>query len=147
MDRTFQYTVTKNLSINQHSRMISTIELSSFSDSFPCEVCSKVFRKKKHLTLHYKSHDKNNFTFKCEICYKELSKGSMSEHRRLHARTEDPPKRFECEICQTKFTANNSLKLHMQTHQSERMKYSCHICAREFLHFWTLHFLHSLPDL
>lgn len=120
-----------------------------------CNVCHKVFKKKKYLNvhktlhgaphichvcgakltseyylkIHIRRHNKE-FTEFCEVCNKGFYlKATLKTHMSVHS--EDKP--CICEICHKSFGNRVYLRSHMKIHSQpeSRKKYKCEICGFE----------------
>ena len=54
-----------------------------------------------------------------------------------HERGHTGIKRFQCDVCQSRFSEKKSLTIHLRTHTGER-PYACGICAKRFSQSGTL---------
>lgn len=125
------------------------------SGPIECNICHKVFKKKKYLNvhkilhgaphichvcgakltseyylrIHIRRHNKD-FTEFCKICNKGFYlKAALKTHMSVH--TDDKP--CTCEICHKSFGNRVYLRNHMKIHSQPgtRKKYKCDICGFE----------------
>ncbi|XP_052745424.1 zinc finger protein 271 isoform X2 [Bicyclus anynana] len=90
---------------------------------FSCDICKVVFKQKKLLREHKKSHAEKA-TFTCKLCqYKSAYKGNLVKHMRTH--TGEKP--FSCNVCEYKTAYSNHLVGHMRTHTGEK-PFNCKSC-------------------
>ncbi|XP_068622161.1 zinc finger protein ZFP2-like [Battus philenor] len=97
-----------------------------------CEQCPKMFGSVKLLKMHMKTHERvlRGTTFHCTYCGKGFFESySLQVHERTH-RNERP---FLCEICNTSFGTNSSLKRHLKVSHSTSKPYECPVCHRSFV--------------
>ncbi|XP_050509985.1 zinc finger protein 233-like isoform X2 [Diabrotica virgifera virgifera] len=95
--------------------------------SFKCEICFKLFAKKKRLNEHIRIHSTEKL-YKCDICLKQFrAAASVIRHMRSH--TGEKP--YKCEICFKQFAQKCQLKPHLLTHTGEK-PYQCEICLNQF---------------
>ena len=115
-----------------------------------CKECSKIFKYKRSLIFHTKTVHSENRPFKCIYCSKTFkTKGSLKEHKnnihekenekcyfpncnyegkhlRAHLRTHNKEKKYNCEICNEKFTTVNLLNKHKKNNHPKIIK--CKFC-------------------
>lgn len=90
-----------------------SIEGSGVDRTFRCTVCSRDFRRKEQLKLHFRTHTGER-PHKCHICHSSFSRpGNLTAHMRTH--TGERP--FVCQVCHMRFSQSNNLKRHMKCHQ------------------------------
>ncbi|CAH2056083.1 unnamed protein product, partial [Iphiclides podalirius] len=97
-----------------------------------CEQCPKMFGSAKLLKMHMKTHERvlRGTTFHCTYCGKGFFEAySLQVHERTH-RNERP---FLCEICNTSFGTNSSLKRHLKVSHSTSKPFECPTCHRSFV--------------
>ncbi|XP_037784752.1 zinc finger protein 267-like [Penaeus monodon] len=103
---------------------------------FVCEVCSKKFSAKSHITIHMRVHTKEK-PYSWDICNNAFpSKSDLVKHIRVH--TKEKP--YMCEICKKDFSYSTSLVNHMRkpnlarhirVHTKEK-PYICETCNKAF---------------
>ncbi|XP_075988667.1 uncharacterized protein LOC142984764 [Anticarsia gemmatalis] len=96
-----------------------------------CEECPKKFGSQALLKMHMKSHERQSrgATFRCTYCAKGFFESySLTVHERTH-RNERP---YQCEICNTSFGTNSSLKRHLKVSHSTSKPWECSVCHRSF---------------
>ncbi|XP_066593911.1 zinc finger protein 235-like [Prorops nasuta] len=114
-----------------------------FLKSYPCHLCSKVFKMRGSLMVHmrvahigYNSEmiNKNGKStvavengYKCPTCGKGFKK---EQHVVQHLKTHEG-KQWECNVCSKMFTTKYFLKKHKRLHSGE-MPYKCNICDKTF---------------
>ncbi|CAG4948672.1 unnamed protein product [Parnassius apollo] len=97
-----------------------------------CEQCPKMFGSVKLLKMHMKTHERvlRGTTFHCTYCGKGFFESySLQVHERTH-RNERP---FLCEICNTRYGTNSSLKRHLKVSHSTSKPFECPTCHRSFI--------------
>ncbi|XP_049299912.1 zinc finger protein 311-like [Anopheles funestus] len=94
-----------------------------------CRFCDKCFTTYGSRRLHEDlKHDKNNVTFRCDVCQKELaSKRSLQYHRKHH----ESPDSLRCKVCLRTLSSAYEVKLHMRTHTGEKPN-KCIFCGVSF---------------
>ncbi|XP_037708041.1 zinc finger protein 271-like [Drosophila subpulchrella] len=96
---------------------------------FKCLYCTIVFREKKKLEEHVKTHTCEK-PYSCGQCPRTFKfKPSLRAHKRIHI-GEKPHK---CPYCQKSFAYQASLTSHMQSHSKLR-SYKCTQCLSSFSH-------------
>ncbi|XP_047542453.1 zinc finger protein 37-like [Vanessa atalanta] len=97
-----------------------------------CAQCPKKFGSRALLNVHMKTHERvlRGATFRCTYCGKGFFEAySLQVHERTH-RNERP---FLCEICNTSFGTNSSLKRHLKVSHSTSKPFECSTCHRSFI--------------
>ncbi|XP_032525637.2 zinc finger protein 16-like [Danaus plexippus] len=97
-----------------------------------CPQCPKKFGSTALLNVHMKTHERvlRGATFRCTYCGKGFFESySLQAHERTH-RNERP---FVCEICNTSFGTNSSLKRHLKVSHSTSKPFECTTCHRSFV--------------
>ncbi|XP_046975738.1 zinc finger protein 558-like [Vanessa cardui] len=97
-----------------------------------CAQCPKKFGSRALLAVHMKTHERvlRGATFRCTYCGKGFFEAySLQVHERTH-RNERP---FLCEICNTSFGTNSSLKRHLKVSHSTSKPFECATCHRSFV--------------
>ncbi|XP_053621940.1 zinc finger protein 124-like [Plodia interpunctella] len=97
-----------------------------------CDQCTKKFGSQALLKMHMKTHARalRGTTFRCTYCGKGFYEAwNLQVHERTH-RNERP---FLCEICNTAFGTNSSLKRHLKVSHSSSKPHECPTCHRCFM--------------
>ncbi|CAB4054974.1 KRAB [Lepeophtheirus salmonis] len=93
-----------------------------------CNICSKRFAKREHLTKHLRIHKSDNKRYSCEFCYKAFrDRYELVRHTRRH--TGDFPHR--CTECDKGFMRHERYLTHLRWHSGER-PYQCSMCEKSF---------------
>ncbi|XP_034837844.2 zinc finger protein 260-like [Maniola hyperantus] len=95
---------------------------------YVCDLCQKMFKQKKVLSQHIRSHSLVK-RFACKICQ---YKTKYKHHLKLHMKTHTGEKPYSCKLCERKFVTNSRLVMHIRTHTGEK-PYSCKLCERKFI--------------
>ncbi|XP_055075844.1 PR domain zinc finger protein 1 isoform X1 [Misgurnus anguillicaudatus] len=102
---------------------------------FQCNLCKKSFTQLAHLQKHHLVHTGEK-PHECQVCHKRFSSTSnLKTHLRLHS----GEKPYQCKLCSVKFTQYIHLKLHRRLHSSHDRPHCCPVCARGFIHRFSLH--------
>uniref|UniRef100_A0A336M175 CSON007064 protein n=1 Tax=Culicoides sonorensis TaxID=179676 RepID=A0A336M175_CULSO len=72
----------------------------------------------------------------CEICAKEVTRGSLLKHKQL-CHSENVIK-FQCDLCKLWFTNKGHLKRHMSGVHLNFRPYSCEYCGKKFTYTFPL---------
>ena len=125
---------------------------------FNCTMCAKSFKAEATARFHIKAVHVEMPQYGCIICeHKSKTKGDLKKHV-AHVHTAKPEtcqlckkvvkrlythnykqhreKRFQCKICEEKFTENNQLTKHMSRHINEQ--HTCLNCPESFSSFRNL---------
>ncbi|KAK4305777.1 hypothetical protein Pmani_022346 [Petrolisthes manimaculis] len=88
---------------------------------YMCEVCGRVFDKKKYLYTHHNVHSRQR-NFPCNYCGKQLaSRLALKNHNLIH--TGEMP--FKCNLCDKEFRSSSNLKRHERTHTGQEAALRC----------------------
>ncbi|RVE51600.1 hypothetical protein evm_003732 [Chilo suppressalis] len=115
----------------KHAHSLSKHRDSHLEKTHPCSECPKKFGSQKLLKIHMKSHERaqRGRTFRCSYCAKGFYEAyTLQYHERTH-RNERP---FKCEICDTSYGTNSSLKRHLKVSHSDAKPFKCGTCHRCF---------------
>ncbi|XP_076033526.1 uncharacterized protein LOC143020721 [Oratosquilla oratoria] len=94
---------------------------------FMCEICGRVFDKRKYLYTHSNVHSRQR-SFSCTYCGKDLaSRLALKNHTMIH--TGEMP--FKCNLCGKQFRSSSNLKRHERTH-TEQDALHCDVCDETF---------------
>lgn len=94
---------------------------------FICDICTKRFRLKHHLLIHFRTHTGQK-NYQCEICSKRFKQGS---HLSLHLKIHSGERKFGCQFCERRFTFSADLQRHFKIHR-EQLPFECDACSRRF---------------
>ena len=101
-------------------------------NDFTCDVCGKKFGLNKDLGRHKKQvHcEAKHYCEKCNRVYK--SKRRLDHHLKTHEADYVKPS-FDCEICEKSFTTKYVLAAHIKSeHLGMKRIYQCPLCGRSF---------------
>ena len=87
----------------------SEVNEESCEKLFKCNICSKAFSRKHHLSQHLYTHTDVK-PFKCKNCSKSFSQKS-NLNRHLYTHTNEKP--FICTICTKSFSQKSILNRHL----------------------------------
>lgn len=115
-------TYTNETDFNNHMKLHSGLK------KYFCKVCFKRFSKGQYLTRHMKTHSGQK-PFECGICQKSfLFKHKLMRHQsQVHTQSA----RAQCEICKKTLSCEDSLKMHLKRHFSDK-DYTCDLCGKVF---------------
>lgn len=96
------------------------------SESFPCDMCEKIYRSKSALKKHLHYHGEK--TEMCDTCGKKFyTKGDLWQHKKL---LDYNP--VVCEYCGKVYKSKGALEFHKTAkHEQLKMK-KCKLCPKEF---------------
>ncbi|KAG7157414.1 Zinc finger protein 91-like 1, partial [Homarus americanus] len=96
---------------------------------YMCEVCGRVFDKKKYLYTHHNVHSRQR-NFPCTYCGKQLaSRLALKNHHLIH--TGEMP--FKCSQCDKEFRSSSNLKRHERSHPVQDVNaLRCDECDESF---------------
>lgn len=109
----------KNCDKSFLSHYLLNVHMRSHVNIYQCDLCEKGARNKASLQSHMRDHFELN-PHRCKHCNRGFKlKRVMEQHvARIHF-TEDQ-KKFQCEICKTKFGMKNFLDNHRRNHRKKR---------------------------
>lgn len=115
-----------------------------------CEVCSKSFGRRDHLTRHMKTVHLRSTTYPCSVCSESLANKQelICHFRTVHPNSPFPSDTasevslepvekqiFECEQCGRVFNRNDHLRRHNRLIHQKEGKAECPTCAVKFRTF------------
>lgn len=94
-----------------------------------CDYCKQQFSATVDILKHLDDAHAQKRLYRCENCPTFFPMPILKEyHAAQHVVV---PKLFICEICSKRFATNNSLRLHMDTHNAEK-NHLCEECGKGF---------------
>ncbi|XP_035782251.1 zinc finger protein 23-like isoform X2 [Anopheles albimanus] len=97
------------------------------NDSFPCEICGKVYKARRDL-LGHKRETHGEPKFECDICQKKFTTRSrLKQHRNYHVGVRNHP----CPVCPSRFFNKFQLRVHARVHTGAK-PFACRICSKYF---------------
>ncbi|KAM7350356.1 uncharacterized protein ACRADG_008966 [Cochliomyia hominivorax] len=93
--------------------------------------CDRKFRSRYHIVEHIRLHMNPN-AYRCDVCGKcSTNSRNLAKHiKELHSE-EGKQRSLECPTCLKKLANKNSLRVHMETHESN-LNYLCRECGKGF---------------
>ncbi|RLV91057.1 Transcriptional regulator CRZ2 [Spathaspora sp. JA1] len=114
------YTISRSIRRKRRRKATDATPLNPV-ESFPCEVCNKVFQKHYNLKSHMKTHSTDK-PYKCSHCFKTFAR---SHDKKRHELLHNGIKNFKCEGylqdgvtkwgCGKKFARSDALSRHFRT--------------------------------
>lgn len=95
--------------------------------NFCCEHCGMVYPHATHLKKHLETHGDIQFT--CALCFKGFSREA---NYRRHMQRHSSEKKFDCQLCDSKFKEKRELVKHRQLVHSNHRPFQCSSCSRSF---------------
>ncbi|XP_035683644.1 oocyte zinc finger protein XlCOF22-like [Branchiostoma floridae] len=107
-----------------------------FVGPFTCEVCQKVFEKRKTFTNHRRTCGTNKVYHPCQSCSKVFERSDSLKYHTQKYHSEIPPQ-HQCEVCGKQFYKKDKLRLHQAVHlpieqQSSIKKFKCDTCNNRY---------------
>ncbi|CRK96195.1 CLUMA_CG009624, isoform A [Clunio marinus] len=104
--------------------------------NFECDYCSYRCYTRDHMEIHVKSHLKIK-THYCELCGKAFGNGSILRQHFLTHQNKRPYtcEKFDCNFS---FKSIYALRRHQKTHSLGKRKYECEVCSSKFNDKWHL---------
>jgi len=97
--------------------------------SFACDVCDKMFFKKRNRDRHENLKHLKEKSFACELCDMKFSRmETLTVHHRKH--TGEKP--YKCEKCDDSFVTQGNLQSHMDSHLESSKDFQCIDCGKLF---------------
>lgn len=120
---------------NDKSKYIANQKGDALEDkNLQCDICEKMFSRKKHLARHMRLHTDQNVKMTCDICGKVfIYKWSLKVHMQIHANF----KEYSCE-CGMQFNRRDKMLEHRKTHGrtkesvAKKDPYECSECSATF---------------
>ncbi|XP_052864464.1 zinc finger protein 2-like [Anopheles cruzii] len=109
---------------NQHG------EATTRKNSFPCDLCSKIFTRRSSLNAHKMVLHAGIRQHSCQICSRAFGKeDSLKTHLALHT-----GKLHRCKLCGKAFAKAGFLRKHLEQHESTDggRKFACAVCSKGF---------------
>uniref|UniRef100_A0A2A4J5J9 C2H2-type domain-containing protein n=1 Tax=Heliothis virescens TaxID=7102 RepID=A0A2A4J5J9_HELVI len=102
-----------------------------------CKICHKTISSWMALRAHLATHTADSGPgYQCSECPKRFkyshSLAKHSDTHLVHERTHRNERPFVCDICNTAFGTNSSLKRHLKVSHSTSKPHQCSICHRNF---------------
>lgn len=105
-----------------------TNQVHAAQQSFPCDICPKVFKTGYLMRCHREIHAPVR-KYNCRTCAKSFRRlPTLRRHEFLHV--DETDKAFVCELCAKRFPAAYLLKAHMMSHDGRAQ---CNQCDKSFL--------------
>lgn len=95
------------------------------TDPIECNVCHKVFKKKKYLNVHKTLHGAPHI---CHVCGAKLT---SEYYLKIHIRRHNKEFTEFCEVCNKGFYLKATLKTHMSVHSNDK-PCICEVCHKSF---------------
>lgn len=96
-----------------------------------CNKCDSKFKTAWKLSLHDKVKHQNLTLFICPFCAKSLATASVLDTHIRYVHNREKELKFECKICNKKFTKKVALDRHETTHSTDR-PHICEQCGAAF---------------
>lgn len=88
--------------------------VSGQKSNFKCEICGRVFQRRRKLAIHARIHTDPDvyYKFPCDICGKKFTR---LQHVNRHKLTHSGDRPFHCPHCTTTFSREDKLKAHLNS--------------------------------
>lgn len=107
-------------SLRAHSRLHSNTEPEHI-----CKYCSKSFRWKCNLKVHYAVHNREKLI--CETCKKVLPIDKIEQHRNQHLNQS-----LQCKYCEKAYSNRYKLSYHIRSKHQQVNAWQCQYCKESF---------------
>ncbi|CAH1118384.1 unnamed protein product [Phaedon cochleariae] len=107
------------------------------SHGVPCNLCREIFPSAEEMNLHKNPHPA---PYSCIVCCRGFEREQeLTVHTSMHElmvelskKTELPPKRLPCKLCELKFRFKGGLEEHVNLVHLKKKDHKCHECAKTF---------------
>ncbi|XP_044754231.1 zinc finger protein 729-like isoform X2 [Coccinella septempunctata] len=111
------------------------------SRPYPCDFCSRRFRKKVNLINHMAAHQRSHRYYECFVCgIRFINNSDLLDHQKNHDDPMEPgtlrkkvdhKKSFVCQLCGVGFSREKALTSHVRIHEGDS-PLACKKCNRTF---------------
>jgi KRAB domain-containing zinc finger protein len=113
-------------------------------EQFKCLICGHQTKRKEHLEMHLKTHNKNREkNFRCNQCdFKTNHKQSLKSHLKSHENLKEKLRKFstaiKCEKCPSVLKSKRTYWRHFRERHKNIGKFQCDLCESKYGEKYTL---------